>query len=178
MANELAEIDDYGPAMLALSPMMRRYVVMWCEHPNFGPKALAKAAGYQGDDNCLAVTGHRVSHDKKVLAAMDEEASKRLRYGGVIGVAAVVKIALNEAHKDHLKAALALMDRTGRHAMSEHKVVVDDKRPETKAELIAAIKRVAGEAGLDDGAVQKLIGVDAGNVVDAEFEEIPNVEDL
>ena len=178
MANELAEIDDYGPAMLALSPMMRRYVVMWCEHPNFGPKALAKAAGYQGDDNCLAVTGHRVSHDKKVLAAMDEEASKRLRYGGAIGVAAVVKIALNEAHKDHLKAALALMDRTGRHAMSEHKVVVDDKRPETKAELIAAIKRVAGEAGLDDGAVQKLIGVDVGNVVDAEFEEIPNVEDL
>ena len=178
MANELAEIDDYGPAMLALSPMMRRYVVMWCEHPNFGPKALAKAAGYQGDDNCLAVTGHRVSHDKKVLAAMDEEASKRLRYGGAIGVAAVVKIALNEAHKDHLKAALALMDRTGRHAMSEHKVIVDDKRPETKAELIAAIKRVADEAGLDDGAVQKLIGVDAGTVVDAEFEEIPNVEDL
>ena len=164
--------------MLALSPMMRRYVVMWCEHPNFGPKALAKAAGYQGDDNCLAVTGHRVSHDKKVLAAMDEEASKRLRYGGAIGVAAVVKIALNEAHKDHLKAALALMDRTGRHAMTEHKVIVDDKRPETKAELIAAIKRVAGEAGLDDGAVQKLIGTAAGNVVDAEFEEIPNVEDL
>ena len=120
MANELTEIDDYGPAMLALSPMMRRYVVMWCEHPNFGPKALAKAAGYQGDDNCLAVTGHRVSHDKKVLAAMDEEASKRLRYGGVIGVAAVVKIALNEAHKDHLKAALALMDRTGRHANIGH----------------------------------------------------------
>ena len=177
MSSELAEIEEYGEAMSALSPLMRAYVNAWFEFPTWGPSALAKHAGYQGDARSLSVTGHRVSHDSKVLAAMDEEAAKRMRHGGAIGVGAVVKIALNEGHKDHLKAALALMDRTGRHATTEHHVTVDDKRPQTKAELIAAVRKVAAEAGLTADEAEKLIG-SAGNVVEVEFEEIIRVEDL
>ena len=172
------KIEEYGEAMSALSPLQRNFVNNWCEHPNWSGLALVKASGYQGNDNVHGVTAHRLTHDKKVLAAMDEEAGKRMRYGGAIAVGAIVAIALNPAHKDHLKACQLLLDRTGRHATTEHKVIVDDKRPETKAELIAAIKKVATEAGLDEVATQKLIGSQGTEVIEAEFEEIPNVEDL
>ena len=178
MGTELTEIEEYCPAMSALTALQREFVYQWCEHPNYNGAQLVAAAGFQGNANTLRVTAHRLTHDEKILAAMNEEAGKRIKTGGLIGVQAIIKIALNEQHKDHLKAALALLDRTGFHALTEHKVTVDDKRPQTKAELVEAVRRVAAEAGLTADAAEKLIGQGATDVVDATFEEIPNEEDL
>jgi hypothetical protein len=180
MGVEITEIVEYGEAMSALTQLQRNFVNQWLDHANWSGTALAEAAGYATGppgSNTLTTTAYRLTHDPKVLAAMDEEASKRMRSGGAIGVAAVVKIALNESHKDHMKAALALMNRTGRHETTEHHVIVDDKRPQTKAELIAAVRRVASEAGLTPAEAEKLIG-SSGEVVEVEFEEIIRVEDL
>ena len=188
MTNELIDLKDleqYGPAMQSCTQLERNFINAYFEHPNYSHGALAEVAGYAagpaGPGSAqLRVVGSQVMHRERVIAAINEEASKRMRGGGAIGVDAVIKIALNPAHKEHLKAALALMDRTGFHAMTEHKVVVDDKRPQSKQELIEAVKSVARELGLYDATIAKMTGE---NVVDAEFVEVANepeirVEDL
>lgn len=172
---------EYGPAMQGLTQLQRNFVTAAMEHPTYSQAGLAKEAGYStgGADPAkyFTVVGHNNMHNPAILAAMDEEADRRMRYGGAIGVAAVVKIALNESHKDHLKASLALMNRTGRHEMTEHKVIVDDKRPETKQELLTATKRVLEELGMsvDDAKafIKKTTGED---IVDAEFSEVVDVD--
>lgn len=185
MSNKLPaigeDLDEFGPAMQALTSMQRQFVIAYCEHPNYSAGALAAEAGYSGGtpgSAQLRVVGHMLLHNEKVIAAMHEEAGKRMRSAGLIGVSAVVAIAANPEHADHLKAALALMDRTGFHAKSEHKVVVDDKRPQTKQELVDAVRNVARELGLDEAAQRKLIGDGA---IDADFkviEEVVTMEDL
>lgn len=166
------DLDGYGPAMLALTARQRAFVKASMNHPTANQAKLAEIAGFTGSPQSLQVTGHRVQHDEKVLAAMNEEAGKRMRTGGLIGVSAVIEIALNKTHKDHLKAALALMDRTGFHALSEHKVTVDDKRPQSKKELIDATKNVLAELGMTPAQAEKFLEGKTDDVVEAEFTEV------
>lgn len=174
MGTELANLPDreapWGPAMDVLTDRQRAFVVAYCEHPNFSHHQLAKIAGYAAtNENVLRVCGHNLMHNEKIIAAINEEASSRLRGAGILGVSVMIAIASNPAHKDQLKAATALADRTGFHAMSEHKVTVDDKRPQTKQEMIAAIVQLGREQGMSDADIKKWTG---GEIVDTDFVEV------
>src|SRR5208282_3925125 len=168
------DLSEFGPAMQALTTLQRAFVGAYLEYPTASATAIAEHAGYAGSRETLRGVGHRNMHHETVIAAINEEASKRLRSAGLVAVSAVTEIALNPQHKDHLKAALAIMDRTGHHALSEHKVTVDDKRPQSRKELVEAVIQVAREAGLDDDAVKKLTGCD---IVDADFVEMDDSVD-
>lgn len=183
MATSASTEVEFGPAMSALTDLQRQFVIEYCDHPELSLHALAQRAGYAAGapgSTQLRVVGSNNMHNEKVLEAINEEASKRLRSGGLVGVTGLMKMALNETHKDHFRACQALADRTGFHAMSEHKVTVDDKRPQTKQELIDAVRKVAAEAGLTAAEAEKLIS--AGTApVEVKFTEIEpeiNVEDL
>lgn len=180
MSTEIAVLEDlstYGPAMQALTPKQRAFVEAYMEHPTWIPRQLAELAGYSATSrNSITVYSHRLMKDERILAAMNEEAGKRLKTGGLIGVAAVVKIALNESHKDHLKAALALMNRTGFHELSEHKITVDDKRPQTKREIIEATKNVLAELGMSADEASKFLTKAANEPIEVEFEEVVEPE--
>ena len=193
MGAPVAEFDENdGPCMAALTELERNLVRAFFDHPNYTQAQLAEVAGYQKGTapNQLSVAGARAFGRERVIAAMQEEGSKRLRSGGALAVSALMDMVRNPQHKDHAKAVQMALDRTGFHAMSEHKVIVDDKRPQTKAELIAAITRLAAERGLDTTATMKLIGRDPSSgrehdptkAIDAEFEVIEDekieVEDL
>lgn len=176
MTNELIPVDEYGPKMQALSDLKRNFVLAYFEHPQYSASQLAREAGYTDNPdhpNQIRVRGSLTMRSPDVLEAIQEESGRRLRSLAAIGVTTLAEIALNPTHKDRLKAAGMILDRTGFHAMSEHKVTVDDKRPQTKQELIAAVKSVAQEAGLDADAIKKLTGED---VVEAEFTEIDPVD--
>lgn len=165
------DLEEFGPKMQALNERQRKFVLAYFEHPNYSATALAKEAGYsEGPKGStqLRVVGHRMMHHTGIIDAINEEAHKRMLASGYIGVAGVVKIALNEQHRDHLKACLALMDRTGHHATSEHKVTVDDRRPQTRRELLDAVRTVAEELGLDKATIGKMVG----ETIDAEFVEV------
>lgn len=169
MAQELATIpeENNGPYMSALTELQRAFVRAYIEHPNYTGTQLAELAGYASSSKgSLQVTGSRLLRDPKVIAACNEEAGKRLQTGGLIGISGIIALALNSAHKDHLKACIALADRTGFHALSEHKVTVDDKRPQTKQELLDAVHLMGKQAGLTDSEITKLTGE---AIVDAEF---------
>lgn len=171
--------ENLGPAMEACTEMERKFVAAYVEHPNYTAAQLAKVAGSAGaTPKALQVTGWRIMHGERFLAAVNEEASKRLRLGGLIGVAVMLEIANNPAHKDRLKAAGMLADRTGFHALSEQKITVDDKRPQSKRELIEAIAAIGKEMGLDDTAILKLTGPPDPNIVDAEFTPVLSEDEV
>lgn len=164
------DLASYGPAMQACTPRQRAFVEAYCDHPGASATRLAEHAGFAtNSQTSLRVTAHRLMHSETVIAAINEEASKRLRGAGLLGVSIMMEIATNRTHKDQLKAATALADRTGFHATSEHKVTVDDKRPQTKREMVAAIVALGREQGMSDDEIKKWTG---GEIVDADFTEV------
>ena len=173
MGNELTintelDAEPYGPKMAALAPLQQKLVLVYLEHPTWGPTALAKAAGYA--DSSAQVRGSINLRDPRVIAAINEEGERHFNgTGAAIALMGTLKLALNEGHKDHRWALEAILNRTGHHALSEHKVIVDDKRPETHAEMLAFVKNAAAELKLSPQALAELTGE---KIVDVEFEEV------
>lgn len=134
---------------------------------------LAKAAGYSDRSNgSLRVKAHSNLHNEKVIAAMHEEAGKRLRSSAILGASVLAKIARTDGHKHQLRAAEALLNRIGLHETTEHRVTVQRS---DDAVVVARIRELARELGLDP----RKLGVAAppmlearADVVDVKAEEI------
>lgn len=153
--------------MQACTELQRRFVIAMLETGGHNHSLCATMAGCKGSTpGSLARSAHHLAHHPAVLAAVQEEARKRMNSGAILGVSVLLEIAGNSLHKDRFKAATALLDRVGLHATSEHKVTVtntaDDKA------MIAKIKTLAVSLGLDAGPMLKAAGI----VIDAEFTDI------
>jgi hypothetical protein len=156
-----------GPAMEALPPRMRQYVFAVIQTGCSQAKA-AELAGYAGGPATWKSKGWLLAHDSRVQAAMHEEAQKLIRSTAVMAINVIAEIASDRKGdaKDRLKAAVELLNRSGLHAHTEHKIVVD--RPLSGDEEIARVRKFCAELGLD---AAQLLGR-AGVVVDAEFEVV------
>lgn len=157
--------------MLAINAPQRRFVMAALTFPSGKDWQIAKAAGYSDRSNgALRVTAHRLFHDEKVLAALHEEAGKRLRSSTVLGVSILAKIARTDGHKDQLRAAEALLNRVGFHETSEHTVNVNHS-DRTGAAMVERIKEMARLLNVNP---EQLLGVNAepklieGEVVEVE----------
>ena len=136
----------------------------------------AAAAGYSAGpegSSALRVTAHRLAHDEKIQAAIQEEARRRMKAGSIMAASVLLNIAGNPAHKDQLKAATQLLDRSGLHALSEHKVTVENTPADEKA-MVARITELAKKLDIDP---KKLLG-ERGIVVDAEYEIVESGDGL
>ena len=155
------EIDDeerLGPAMRRLTSRQRRFVVAALEFPGATHEAIARRAGYSAStSNSLKVQAHDNFASERVIAALHEEASKRLRSSAVLGASVLVEIAQDKGHKDRLRAAEALLNRIGFHELSEHRVSVQHSDATGKA-LTERIAEIARRLGVDPA---KLLGVNA-----------------
>ena len=168
MPNEITNYDpaDLGEAMQVLTDTQRRYVIALVTQG--GQKA---NLAYQLATGCTPENANKnawrmnVPH---VMAAIREEADRRLRSGAILGASVLVDIAEDTQHKDRFKAASRLLDHAGLIVATEHKVTVEDRR--STDEILKSIARIASENKLDLGQVIK----DA--VVDADFEVIENVK--
>lgn len=169
----ISEVPDegLGPAMLALSQPMRRFVIALLETGTDNYSRAALMAGYsQGRDGANArVMGSRLAHNTKVQAAIQEEARRRLGSMLVMATSVLGEIMQNKQNKanDRLKAAELVMNRAGLHAMTESKQTVE-LIAATDKEGIARIRQLAETMGMDP---DKLLG--AAGIVDAEFMELP-----
>lgn len=161
--------EDLGPKMKALNKRQRAFVSACLELGTMNNKRAAALAGYSGDDNTLGVCGHRLAHNPLVQEAMHEEAGRRLGSAKIMAVSQLLVIAdQSRDEKVKLKAISMILNRTGMHETSEHKVVTRDESKTDEA-MIERINKLAGELGLDPA---KLLGnrVPAlPPVVDAEF---------
>lgn len=149
MPDNLDAADIYGPAMERLSALQKRFVLALLDQggrPNYAKAA--REAGYADSTEAAKVRGHEQAHNTKVIAALHEEAAKRFRVLGWIGVRGLAAIAANKKHPDHFKANKELADRFGFSAVTEHKVTVE-KTDLTGTALMARIIEVAGKLGVD-----------------------------
>lgn len=143
--------------------MQRRFVRALCETGGTNYTLAARMAGYTGNDQTINVTAHRLAHDPAILAALREEADRRLRSGAILGASVLIEIAGDTMHKDRYRAAVELLNRAGLQVINEQKITVEHTGGE-KA-MIERIASMAQQLGIDH---KKLLG----GFVEGEFEEV------
>ena len=158
---------DYecGPAMKRLNERQRAFVTYMLDFGGRNNTRAALAAGYGGTSDSVRVHAHRLAHDPNIQAAIKEEGEKRLNSSSIMAVNILLDIADDPGteNKDKLKAVEMILNRTGLHAKTEHKVAVTHT-DETSAEMIKRIEVMASGLGIDP---KKLLG---NAVVEGEFE--------
>lgn len=174
MGTQLITVNrsDLGPAMLALNERQQRFVVALAETGGNQTRA-ALLAGYK-PGNGLSGTASCLAADPRVQAALHEVTLGRLHSGKMLAVSRLVELCDSRDEAISIKAALAIMDRTGLHATSEHHVKTEDKSKTDEA-MISRIMQLSKKLNLDPKLLLGQAGV-KGDVVDGEFvvvEEAP-----
>lgn len=170
-----------GKAMQALLPRQRKFVTSLLTMGQYNLTRAAAEAGYTGAPESLRVTGYRLAHDERVLAAIHEESLRRVRSGTAVATAVVMEIMTSAMkNSDRLKAAEMVMNRGGLPAISEHRVSVEHTTDEIGK--IERITLLAQQLGIDP---RTLLGDQAPalpapqEAVDVEFTEVqPATEGL
>jgi len=157
-----------GPAMRALNERQRYFVCALMVYGGEQSEAY-RAAGYNvTTDNSAGASASRLARSDGIVAAIKEEAMRRLDSAPALAVSTLVELASykNNDDKVRLKAANSILDRVGGFAgKTEHNIIIKDDR--TTAELIDFIKATAAANGLD---AHQLLGLPAP--IDAEFSEV------
>lgn len=156
-----------GPCMQKLNERQRLFVYAMLDTGMVNHSLCARKAGYQGDENTIKVTAHRLAHDEDVQAAIQEVARKAMGAAQLVATGHLILIAQNPAHKDQLSAIKQLLDRSGLGAVTEHKVTVTHNSD--RESVVREIAALAREQGLD--ARKLLAGY--GVVIDADYSEVP-----
>jgi len=164
----MADDSDYGPAMAALSERQRSFVMALIEFPGITQAEAARRAGYSDASEGAKVRGHYLAHSPAVLAAMREEAGKRLNSSSLMAANVLLTLLTDEGvePKDRIKAAGMLLDRSGFGAAQTINVNKTTTDHSGKA-IMERIQQLAQKHGLDP---MKLLGAPAP--VDAEFSEV------
>lgn len=162
-APEAAHIAD-GRAMAALNPQRRIFVR---EMLKLGPtsKAATYAASKAGYN---PLYGYDLMREEAIIAALREEATKKLAGAALLGVSVMIEIAQDPMHKDRYKAAKDLAAINGFTA--EQKIVVEHIDGDGKA-LIAKIRTMATDLGMDPKQL-----IEAAGIVDAEYTVVEEAE--
>lgn len=155
--------DEYGPAMGALSERQRAFVIAMVTIPGCSFARAARDAGYSDTADGAKVRGHHLAHNPSVQAAIREEAGKRLSALSVVAANVMMDVMLDEeaAPKDKLKAAMAVLDRTGFAAaqnINVNKTITDNSG---KA-VMERIEKAAAVLGVDPAT---LLGVQPMKVI-------------
>lgn len=156
--------------MRQLNEKQRAFVIALIEMGGINYTRAALAAGYgNGNVKNAEVTGSRLAHDETIIAAIHEEAYRRLRSGAIMAVKTLLEIADDAGAKDgdRLKAVEMILDRTGLHSVTEHNLKVT-RHDVTDEGMIKRITLLAQKQGLDPA---RLLG-SAGVTVDAEFKVV------
>ena len=165
---QVPPVELMGPAMRALNERQRYFVCALMVYGGEQSEAY-RAAGYNvTTDNSAGASASRLARSDGIVAAIKEEAMRRLDSAPALAVSTLVELASykNNDDKVRLKAANSILDRVGGFAgKTEHNIIIKDDR--TTAELIDFIKATAAANGLD---AHQLLGLPAP--IDAEFSEV------
>lgn len=152
------DVEWYGPAMRALTERQQRYVRAMLADPFGNPTRWAREAGYSDVAGGAKVRAHYLAHDSRIEAAVQEVARTALNgRGPLLGLAVVMRAAANPKDKNHFKAGVALLNRTGFHETTEHLMNVRHT-DQTGEGMVARIKELASALGVDPAV---LLGVNA-----------------
>jgi phage terminase small subunit len=174
----VGEIDEgsLGPAMRALTPKQRRFVLELQRGPAGYGSAVRdiRAAGYgtpTSSSTAMRVEANRVLHNPKVQDALREVGGKIIRAEAFEAIQTTAAIARNPKHKDCLKANLALMDRGGFAPETTHHVEVAHSHKhaiEATPAVLERIRQLALAAGLNPQALPPTIDVTSEEITEGE----------
>lgn len=147
-------------AMNRLIGRKRAFVIAMLQeavNPKAAPRAAAKC-GY------AASYGYELMRDPDVIAALREEATKRLAGAALMGITVMMDIAQDPMHKDQYRAAKDLAAINGFTA--EQRIVVEHINEDSKAQL-QQVRKMAAELGMDPRQL-----IEAAGIIEGEFEEV------
>lgn len=135
---------DCGDAMRVLTPAQRAFVCATLESGGRNNTLAALRAGYGSSEDQAKVVACHMMRNPKIIAAIREEADRRLQSGALLASSALIEIAQDDRHKDRFKAAVELLNRAGLMVETRHRITVEDNRDtETlKAEVEKMLERV------------------------------------
>jgi hypothetical protein len=119
----LVQTINFGPAMSALSPMRRAFVVAFNNAGGKNATEAGRAAGYKNTEH-LRSTVHDLLHDANVQAAIIEDARARLAGDLHATLDIIDEIARNPQHKDRLAAAKVKLHHAGMVEVTKSEVAV------------------------------------------------------
>jgi phage terminase small subunit len=156
--------------MLLLTQAQRGFVIAMLETGGQDHTKAAVLAGFGNNVDVANVSAARMMRQPKILAAIREEADRRLKSGAILGASVLIEIMQDTRHKDRFKAAQEVLNRAGLMVEQTHRVIHEDHR--TDAEVKRSLALLLGKYGVD---AAKVLG---GDVVDAEFSEVTGAEGL
>jgi hypothetical protein len=163
-ATDAAALEE-TPALRALTPFQRKFVLAMASSPFDTHASWAAAAGYAPDD--AKKRAHELLRHEAVVNAIQETARLMLNgRGAAIATALMLSVAEDKGAKPslRLKAATELADRAGLHARQELRVEHHD----TSIDAIRKnILELAAKHGLNG---HELIGRNA--TIDGEFIDV------
>jgi hypothetical protein len=146
---EPVDAED-GPAMKALPTDRHRAFVraLYQVKPGHGANVKAAKLAAFGTPNSspqsMATIASRLAHDERVLAAIAEEDSKRIRASAPRAISALSRLVEDPRHKDHARGIAMVLDRV--HPVETvHKVDVSHKHDVTPnaRETAQILERIA-----------------------------------
>lgn len=119
-----------GPAMLACTEAQRAFVIALITMSPSDKRQAAFLSGNGGTYGSQAVAGYRLASHPKVIAAIKEEAEKRMSAGAALAANVILEVAMDPMHKDRLKAAEMLKNQAGLLVVQrvQHDVEIHDSR--------------------------------------------------
>lgn len=153
-----------GKAMATLTDRQRQFVQAMVQQ-GVNPKAARVAAAECG---FAPAYGYELMRNDSILAALREEATKKLVGAGLVGVNVLLEIANNAQHKDQFRAAKELAGINGFTA--EQRIMVTHVTEDTRQQM-QQIKDMATQLGMDPRQL-----IQAAGIIDAEFTEVPTIE--
>ena len=119
MGNELTKPESFGEmgeAMRALpNDRWRAFVRHYCSLSGYGaPTEAYRRAGFGATSTkkIQAIDAHHLMRDDRIIAAIAEESRKILRGAHPEAINTVIEVMRDSQHKDRLKAANVILDRT------------------------------------------------------------------
>lgn len=149
----LADQSALGPKMRALTERQQAFVDAIFTLGNDNYTEAARLAGYADNGgSSVRVAAYKMIHMEKILAAIKEEADRRLSAGAAMASNALLKMVADSAHRDHYKAVKDTLTMAGLGPKQQIEV---NHTHEGRKELIAAIEQLA--AILPPAAVRALL---------------------
>jgi hypothetical protein len=105
--------------MSVLTPMQRSFIETLFDHPELSRAQCIRQAGYRGNGEANRKMGARMMRNPLVLDGIRETAETTLRGKLPKTLHALDNIIGDPNHRGHQKTLLAVLDRTGMHAVSE-----------------------------------------------------------
>lgn len=154
----MSQAFEFGPKMLALTEMQRRFVLAMASDPLGSRTRWARQAGYSDVKDGARVRAFEVFHNEAVQEAILEYSRGLLNtVGPILATHGLLEMARKPKGKKYQRAVEMLANRVGLHETTEHVVNVNHTDRTTDA-VVERIKQMAAALGVDPA---QLLGLNA-----------------